>query len=67
MTNTAAHLDLCEAVLALVERKRLESGDETLGAFIEDAVVNAEIKQLEQEIFENPGAIEPWLVKMRRP
>jgi hypothetical protein len=67
MTNTAAHLDLCEAVLALVERKRLESGDERLGAFIEDAVVNGQIKQLEQEIFENPGAIEPWLVKMRRP
>jgi hypothetical protein len=66
MSNTADRLDLCEAILDLIERKRAEAGDETLGASIERAVLESQMKELESEIFENPGAIEPWLIRVRR-
>ena len=66
MCSTADRLDLCEAILDLIERKRAETGDETLGASIERAVLESQIKELENEIFENPGAIEPWLIRIRR-
>ena len=66
MSNTTDRLDLCEAILDLIERKRAETGDETLGASIERAVLESQIKELEAEIFEDPGAIEPWLIRIRR-
>jgi hypothetical protein len=59
-------LDLCEAILDLIERKRAETGDETLGASIERAVLESQMKELENEILEDPGAIEPWLIRIRR-
>ena len=66
MSNTADRIQLCEAVLALIERKRLETGDESLGSSIERAVLESQIADLEHEIFEDPGAIEPMLVPLRR-
>ena len=66
MSSTTDRLDLCEAILDLIERKRAETGDETLGASIERAVLESQIKELEAEIFEDPGAIEPWLIRIRR-
>jgi len=59
-------LKLAEAVLALIEQKREESGDETLGIAIERAVLDIQFRELESEILENPGAIEPWLIRRRR-
>ncbi|HXK01329.1 MAG TPA: hypothetical protein VMS37_02940 [Verrucomicrobiae bacterium] len=66
MSNTAERLKLCEAVLALIEQRRAETGDAFLGAGIERAVLDAQIQELEAEILENPGAIEPWLVRRRK-
>ncbi|HTP36097.1 MAG TPA: hypothetical protein VMJ75_28170 [Candidatus Acidoferrales bacterium] len=66
MSNTAERLKLCEAVLALIEQRRSETGDVFLGAGIERAVLDAQIQELEAEILENPGAIEPWLVRRRK-
>ena len=66
MSNTAERLKLCEAVLALIERRRAESGDESLGEDIERVVIESQFQDLEQEILENPGAFEPWLVRRRR-
>ncbi len=66
MSNTADRLQLCEAILDLIERKRAETGDETLGASIEKAILQTQISDLEREIVENPGAFEPWLVRGRR-
>jgi hypothetical protein len=63
MSSMANRLELCEAVLALIERKRAEKGDETLGASIESFLIGSEFRDLEDEILENPGAIEPWLVR----
>jgi hypothetical protein len=66
MSNAGDQLKLAEAVLALIEQKRAETGDETLGASIERAVLNTQFQELEAEILENPGAIEPWLIRRRR-
>ncbi len=66
MSNTAVRLELCEAILALIERKREETGDEFLGAAIERVVLESQFQELEREILEDPGAIEPWLIRRRR-
>jgi len=30
-------------------------------------VIESQFQELEAEILENPGAIEPWLIRRRRP
>jgi hypothetical protein len=66
MSNAANRIELYEAVLELIERKRVECGDESLGEAIERVVIDSQFRELEDEILENPGAIEPWLVRRRR-
>jgi hypothetical protein len=66
MSNAVDRLKLAEAVLALIEQMRAETGDELLGAAIEHAVLESQVQELEAEILENPGAFEPWLVRRRR-
>ncbi len=65
MSSMADRLELCEAVLALIEQRRAKTGDETLGASIEAFIVQSEFQDVEREILENPGAIEPWLMRRR--
>ena len=65
MSNAVERLNLCEAILSLIERKRVETGDESLGAGIERAVLEMQMQEIEVEILENPGAFEPWLVRRR--
>ena len=67
MSTTVDRMELCEAVLALIERKRAETGDENLGIVIERAVLDQQVQELEAEILEDPGAFEPWLIRRRRP
>jgi hypothetical protein len=66
MSTTKDRLELSEAILALIEKKRIEARDESLGAAIERVVIESQFQELEHEILENPGAIEPWLVRLRR-
>jgi hypothetical protein len=66
MSNTLRSIELCEAVLSLIERKRAETGDATLGAGIERLVIDGQFREIEREVLDNPGAIEPWLVRRRR-
>ena len=66
MSKTVDKMKLAEAVLALIEQKRAETGDDSLGAAIERAVLDTQFQELESEILEDPGAIEPWLVRRRR-
>ena len=66
MSNTADRIQLSEAILALIEQRRQETGDETLGSAIERAVLESQIGDLEREILENPGAFEPLLLPLRR-
>ena len=66
MSTAKDRLELSEAILALIEKKRIEARDESLGASIERVVIESQFQELEREILENPGAIEPWLVRRRR-
>jgi hypothetical protein len=66
MSNAVDRLKLCEAVLALIEQKRAETGDESLGASIERVVLDMQVQELEADILEDPGAFEPWLIRRRR-
>ena len=66
MSNSVEELKLCEAVLALIEQRRAETGDENLGVSIEQVVLDAQFQELEAEILDNPGAFEPWLVRRRK-
>jgi hypothetical protein len=65
MSNAVDRLKLCEAVLALIEQKRTETGDESLGAAIERVILDMQFQDLEADILEDPGAIEPWLIRRR--
>ena len=65
MSNTAARLELFESILALIEQRRQQTGDESLGEGIERVVVDSQMKELEGEILDNPGAIEPWLIRRK--
>ncbi len=66
MSNTVHRIELCEAILSLIERKRVETGDATLGTGIERLVIDRQFREVEREVLDNPGAIEPWLVRRRR-
>jgi hypothetical protein len=66
MSNAVDRMKLAEAVLALIEQKRAQTGDELLGAAIERVVLDTQFQELEADILEDPGAIEPWLIRRRR-
>ena len=66
MTNAAERMALCEEILSLIERKRAETGDAGLGSGIETYILDFQVRELEREIFDNPGPIEPWLIRLRR-
>lgn len=66
MNNTTGRLELFAEILALIERKRSETGDPELASPVERAVLDSQFRELESEILDNPGAIEPWLIRRRR-
>jgi hypothetical protein len=66
MSSTKEQMKLCGAILALIDQARTESGDDSLGRTIEQAVLDLQVRELESEILENPGAFEPWLVRRRK-
>jgi hypothetical protein len=66
MSTIADRLALFEAILALIEKKRAETHDEMLGAAVERVILETQFQDIEGEILENPGAIEPWLLPRRR-
>jgi hypothetical protein len=66
MSTMADRLALSEAILGLIEKKRAETGDETLGVAVERVILETQFQEIEGEILENPGAIEPWLIRRRR-
>jgi hypothetical protein len=59
-------MELSEAILALIEKKRIQTGDVSLGADIEQLILASQVEEIEHEILDNPGAIEPWLIRRRR-
>jgi hypothetical protein len=65
MSNAVERLKLYEAIMALIESARAETRDQSLGVNIEEVILQAQIRELETDIMENPGAIEPWLIRRR--
>lgn len=65
MSKPADRMKLSEEILALIELKRAETGDDLLGGDIEAFLIEAQFRELESEILDNPGAFEPWLVRRR--
>ena len=66
MSTTNDRLQLCEAILALIEKTRAQTGDPFLATSVERAIVDEEFQDVERELFDNPGAMEPWLVRRRQ-
>jgi hypothetical protein len=62
----AEQLALCEEILSLIDAKRQKTGDPMLGAAIERFVLQSQFRELEEDIFQDPGAFEPWLIRPRR-
>ena len=50
MSNANDRLKLGEAIMALIEQKRAETGDESLGANIERVVLESQFRELEDEM-----------------
>jgi hypothetical protein len=65
MSNMTDRMALDEAILALIESKRAQTGDPSLGSEIERVILEAQFREIEGEILENPGAFEPWLIRRR--
>lgn len=65
MSATSARLRLYAEILTLIEQRRAESGDASLGESIERVIVDSQFRDIEGEILENPGAFEPWLIRRR--
>jgi hypothetical protein len=65
MSTTKDRMELSEAILALIEKKRAATHDDTLGAAIEHVIIESQFQEVERDILENPGAIEPWLIRRR--
>jgi hypothetical protein len=66
MSSAEDRTKLCGEILALIDHARKETGDESLAMNIEEAVLDMQFRELESDILENPGAIEPWLIRRRR-
>ena len=66
MSSAVDRMKLSEAILALIEQRRAETGDAQLGLEVEAFLIDAQFLELETEILQNPGAFEPWLVRRRR-
>lgn len=66
MSSTTDRLKLYEAILDLIEKKRAETCDPALAESIESAIIENQLRDLEQEILDKPEALEPWLVRRRR-
>jgi len=65
MSSTADRLKLCEDLLDLIDRRRNETNDPLLGSAIEKVILDSQFRELEQDILEDPGALEPWLIRRR--
>lgn len=63
--SSVERLALHAEILALIEVRRQETGASLLGESIAQHIVNCQFSEIESDILENPGAIEPWLVRRR--
>ena len=60
-------IDLHAFVLNQIDRKRQETGDPNVGSGIEHAILNEALRDLEEDLIADPGALETMLVRLRPP
>lgn len=65
MKDSVERMKLYEKILSLIDTTRTEAGDPSLGEALERFILNEQLREVENEIFENPGAFEPWLIRRR--
>jgi hypothetical protein len=65
MSSAADRMELCEAILSLIEKKRVQTGDPTVGEAVERVILDTQFREIEAEILDDPGAFEPWLIRRR--
>jgi hypothetical protein len=65
MSSSSDRMKLWEDLLAVIDRRRSETGDPALGSSIEKMILDSQVRELEQDIMDDPGAFEPWLVRRR--
>ena len=64
-SNTGQRLAMYAEILSVIEARRQMTGDATLGSSIERFILESQFTELENDILENPGAFEAWLVRPR--
>ena len=67
MRSTKERLEQSVAALDTLERKRAEMRTPTLGHDTEWSMIERELRELERDILEDPGALEKFLVRIKRP
>ena len=65
MADVSERLTRGAAVLKLLERRRIETGLPDLGTSIERSVISRELRELEEEILRNPGALASQFARIR--
>jgi hypothetical protein len=65
MITTKERLERGYRVMAVIGRRRAETGDPRLGAGIERFILNRELNELTEEILMDPGAMEQLLVRRK--
>jgi hypothetical protein len=66
MSEIGERLEKGFGVLQRLERRRLDTRTPQLGYNAEYLIIAAELRQLEADILQDPGALESQLVRVRR-
>ena len=66
MRSTKERLEQSVATLEKIERRRNEMRTPSLGNDTEWSLIERELREIEQDILCNPGALEKLLVRTRR-
>ncbi len=66
MRNTKNALELRSRLMAVIDQCRAETGDCELGVNIERAIIEEDLRELDAEIMEDPGALESQMVLVKR-
>ena len=64
--GTKERLTVCADLLAAIDLNRARTGDDGMGTSIEHSIIERELRELERDILEDPGALESQLVRVVR-
>ncbi|MBV6434729.1 MAG: hypothetical protein IANPNBLG_05005 [Bryobacteraceae bacterium] len=66
MRSIKERLEQSVATLGTLERKREEMRSPALGADTEWSLIESELREIEEDILQDPGALEKFLVRDKR-